>query len=558
MGRIKTTAELFEEEEKKPGWEQRMRGVSLPSEEEKKTKPVGELTLEKTEEVKIPEKPKGLLDVLNGNIEKNYTEYLNLQKNLTEFDTTLEGIPDSIKPSVIANYNKVVNKFNSLIGTLQTDIIKRDEIYSVQKKQEFVRQKHLSEQEVSLQKMQRPPMVDLDKANKYIAAPIKGIVRGLYSTPQAVGGIMRLVGENMEKSQDVPNIFKGDEKKYTNLMKAIAEKPKEESLWFKPIDKLITDKSQEIINANREFLLRKKLYPDPKDKVASWLFQLGSGATSLAGAVGITLLTGSPDAGAIAFGAYQTGSIYQEVREAGVKPEKATGLALTAGTIEGALEYIGLEWLFTKFGGNFWVDRLLHAGLEGFQEFSQQIGENLVAKIGWDKLRSIWEGTAESSSIGAVLGAGASAITANVEQSIDLTELTPEQKKGFIGNIVEKQLKAMAEILPNLNPVKIMEKIKTDPDMQRAILGIFEREAEVETYAYKTEEEIKKETTPKAKPKPPTKEEIYAEKYGIPLEKVKVTELPKADVTQETVSEKTINKLEELVGKETTPKEVLK
>ena len=100
MGRIKTTAELFEEEKK--GEEQRQRGISPI----KPISPVGELTLEETEEP-TPKMPKGILDILNGDIEKNYSEYLKLQKTLTEFDTTLEGIPDSIKLSGIPS--KVVS-----------------------------------------------------------------------------------------------------------------------------------------------------------------------------------------------------------------------------------------------------------------------------------------------------------------------------------------------------------------------------------------------------------------------------------------------------------------
>ena len=197
---------------------------------------------------------------------------------------------------------------------------------------------------------------------------------------------------------------------------------------------------------------------------------MGSGATSLAGAIGISVLTGSPHAAAIAFGMYQTGSLYQEAREAGTKVEKATPLAITGGVIEGALEYVGLQCLFTKFGGNFWIDRLLHAGLEGFQEFSQNLGENLVAKVGWDETRSLWQGSAESTSIGAVLGGGASAITANIEKNIDLEKLTPEEKKGLVENIVKKQLDAITKLLPDLNPAKIIQKVKTDPDIQKAIL----------------------------------------------------------------------------------------
>ena len=518
----------------------------------------GALTEEKEEE--------NPLDTLNESIEKNYKEYLKLEKNLSEFDTTLEGIPPNIQPSIIANYNKEVTHFNTLVKTLQEDITKRDQIISVLKKQDFIKRKHLEGQEVSLQKTEkqiagttgftesflsrRPKepigLKDLDKINKYIAAPIKGVTHGIYSTPQAIGGLMRLLGENMQATEGTPNIFKGDESKYTDLMKAIAKKP--DKALYKPIDQWLIDKSQEIIKENREFLKKKELHPDMDDKVASWLFQLGSGATSLAGAVGITILTHSPHAGAIAFGMYQTGSMYQEAREADVKVGKATGLAITAGVIEGALEYIGLEWLFTKYAGGKIVNLLIHSAQEGFQEFSQELGQNIVAKVGWDKTRNLLEGCAESASIGAVLGGGASTITTNIEQSTDLTELTPEERKGIIETIVEKQLKTLAKILPNLNPKTIMEKVKTDPDIQKAILGVFEEEQKA--FAYKAE------------PKPPTDLEAKREmlrEHGIKEElladdefvkKAKITELPKADVTSETVSKKLIEDLEKKWGKE--------
>jgi len=53
---------------------------------------------------------------------------------------------------------------------------------------------------------------------------------------------------------------------------------------------------------------------------------------------------------------------------------------------------------------------------------------------------------------------------------------------------------------------------------------------------------------PKTEPKELTKEEIYAEKYGIPLEKVKITEVPKEEL-KETIGEKEIKALEEAIGK---------
>ena len=484
MGRIISLKEF----EKKTGEEQRQRGISAIK--PVTLQPVGKLTLEKSEEIPSPEKPMSELDLLNEGIETNYKEYLKLQKTLSEFDTSLSEIPDIMKPTIVANFNRGVNKLNSLIGTLQTDIQKRDVIYSTKKREAFIEKKQLEYKDIDIPK--EPPAdiggalgiskpLDLDKINKYVAAPLKGVKHGIYSTPQAVGGLMRLVGENMQATEGTQNIFTGDEKKYKDLIDKKNQKP------ITNLDKLLVDKSQEIIIANREYLLKKELHPDMDDKVATWFFQLGSGFTSLVGAIGIAILTHSPHAAAVAFGMYQTGSMYQEAREEGVGVGKATPLAITAGVIEGALEYIGLQWLFTKFGGNFWVNRVLHAGLEGFQEFSQQLGENLVAMIGWDGMRNLFQGCGESASIGAVLGGGMSAITENIDKNMDLKGLTSEQKKGLIEAIVEKQLTAISEILPNLDPKTIMEKVKTDPDIQKAILGVFEAEQEVVTEAMKVE-----------------------------------------------------------------------
>lgn len=69
---------------------------------------------------------------------------------------------------------------------------------------------------------------------------------------------------------------------------------------------------------------------------------------------------------------------------------------------------------------------------------------------------------------------------------------------------------------------------------------------------YKDKEASEKPVQDLARKPVKTKEEIAAaEKYGIPLDKVKFTKLPKADATGEPVSEATIAKLEEKWGKET-------
>jgi len=195
-------------------------------------------------------------------------------------------------------------------------------------------------------------------------------------------------------------------------------------------------------------------------------------------------LTGSPHAAAIAFGLYQKGTLYQEAREAGVGVRKAEALSTVGGVIEGALEYIGLELLFSKMGGGALVNTVMHAGTEGMQEFSQTVGENIVAKIGWDGQRDLLQGAGESALIGALLGAPASVITSNAEKSIDLQNITEQEKHQLITKVIEKQLGAIGVTLQNLNPATIMEKVKTDPDIQKAIIGVLQGE-EAQAVAYR-------------------------------------------------------------------------
>jgi len=107
------------------------------------------------------------------------------------------------------------------------------------------------------------------------------------------------------------------------------------------------------------------------------------------------------------------------------------------------------------------------------------------------------------------------------------------------GEIPQTPVVKIPEVKPIVKPVIPTEKVEVKPEIP----------------VTKEIPEIKQELKPQAL----TKEQ--AERVGISqeeLKKYKKTILPKADVTSEQVSKETIDKLEALVGKETTPKEVLK
>lgn len=123
---------------------------------------------EKAEEVKqvaggggavgVIEEPEDPLMLLNESIEDKYKEFTKLQKTLSDF--SLEDIPQAIQPSIVANYNKQIERFNELIGELQINIAERDQIY----KKQYVaaeREKRLEASEEEMIKREEPTYGDI-------------------------------------------------------------------------------------------------------------------------------------------------------------------------------------------------------------------------------------------------------------------------------------------------------------------------------------------------------------------------------------------------------------
>jgi len=109
-----------------------------------KTKEPKFITTAEMLKLKDSEKPEeSTFDYLNSNIEKNYGTAMKLEKELTEFDTSMEGIPDEFKPSFVSNYNKKLADFNTLVSGIKEDIGKRDQIIKTKNMQIFIQNKQL-------------------------------------------------------------------------------------------------------------------------------------------------------------------------------------------------------------------------------------------------------------------------------------------------------------------------------------------------------------------------------------------------------------------------------
>lgn len=121
-------------------------------------------------------------------------------------------------------------------------------------------------------------------------------------------------------------------------------------------------------------------------------------------AIGATLLTKNPWAGASVLGAQQAGETYAAARDAGASELRS----VIVGAGDGVLATLTEKIPFEKFIGNAGrraLDRFVRgASVEAFQELGQNVLSNAIAKYGYDEGRQLWDGWLESLVGGAGLG----------------------------------------------------------------------------------------------------------------------------------------------------------
>lgn len=284
-------------------------------------------------------------------------------------------------------------------------------------------------------------------AGRWLPSVGKGAFKAALSSPQAFGSLIMEMGE---RAEETPRWYDYLSPTQEGIIKSI----KSRIMKRTDADERLAELGKSIIQDNKDVITY--LYPDlakaPGSKAEQFAENLGSGITTLAGALGLSLLTKSPTTAAVAFGLYQKGNIYQEAREKGIGPEKAGRLSTIAGAVEGSLEYIGLDFMLSKFSASPLLNIAVRAGSEAFQEFSQQVGENLVTKIGGIReVNNIFEGAGQAALIGLLLGAPAGVSVEIAERQGIIKQLKekgiPDPEK-LVGAIIATQ---KMELQPKVN-----------------------------------------------------------------------------------------------------------
>lgn len=111
----------------------------------------------------------------------------------------------------------------------------------------------------------------------------------------------------------------------------------------------------------------------------SLVYDIANGVGSAAAALGLAIVTKSPNAAALMFGGVAGQSGYEEALAAGIEPEKAFKVGLARGFFEGTLEKIGIHCYIEGLATRGVFARIAkNAAVEAVQEISQQTAEEIL------------------------------------------------------------------------------------------------------------------------------------------------------------------------------------
>ncbi|MDR2427192.1 MAG: hypothetical protein LBD46_08465 [Endomicrobium sp.] len=215
-------------------------------------------------------------------------------------------------------------------------------------------------------------------------------------------------------------------------------------------------KLQMMIDKHRQALLDAGLGRDASDGI---MFDIGSGLTSMLGALGLTIVTKSPSSASILFGWIAGRSTYEELVEDGMSPSRAASFGTLSGIAEGALEYIGLDYFIRAMKIKGVAARVIGALEEPLQEGAQATAEEIIMQTFGSRQKEADETINDifyQALIGAIIGAPVSFIARAGQVSLEKKGVEPEKAKEVSAAITQSATSQQA--------MEFVEKIINDED----------------------------------------------------------------------------------------------
>lgn len=324
----------------------------------------------------------------------------------------------------------------------------------------------------------------------------KAVVRGMESLPKGFGGVLQWFGENLQDQAKV-----NDPEYQKNLATQIGTASKELGDRFVSWSE---DRQTHGFEAPDPDIFRGSFVSNPSfTRLAAGVAE---GIPSLAAASALTLGTGMPLAGAAALGLVGGGEAYTHARENGSDVSKASGLAMASTVGNTILMSLPLGKLIE---GRLPAGRIA-SSLEEAATFAGVTGvmtpfNNIIAKIGGDRSRQLFDGMTESILAGAISGGVLGGLTPGRGTDIDgmiqeahKAGVTPKE----IDNVRETISKQMTENPDAIQAAIDQEAQKVNPEFDKTH-GTGEIKLEPSQEPSKPAEEIKKPELETGAGKPP-------------------------------------------------------
>lgn len=209
--------------------------------------------------------------------------------------------------------------------------------------------------------------------------------------PQVLGGELKAYGESIQndnyvvppKARETQEAVRGGIDKVFNLFGVSDASNRFQKVLDTTIfnDKAAVEKGEAMIERNKKHMADAGWTREGLEGVNGVMYDIGAGGSSMLASLGFVALTRAPSTAGLFFGAMQHSSIYQEARAAGKTPEEAQAIALPAGVMEGALEFVGLDRFVKALKGNSFVKRFVNGfAIEAIQESSQAGAEESITQ----------------------------------------------------------------------------------------------------------------------------------------------------------------------------------
>lgn len=275
------------------------------------------------------------------------------------------------------------------------------------------------------------PVTTEEENPSLIKETLKAIPRGFENLAAGIGATTKWIGDISGKTTK------------RDYERVIANKMSE---WGKNASDFWREEAQRGIEAPNPEIFKGSFIQNPSWTRAT--ATMAESIPSLAGATAVSFITGNPLLGAASLGLVEGSEQYMEAREAGKSVEFASKLGALSSIGNTILEVIPLTRFLRGGSKKLGKDIFIGAIQEGGEEALQAIWNNSIAKLGYDKTRSLADGMIE----GFIAGAGSGGVLGGITsgRGIQVDNLKKEAiEKGITENELEVMQNSMANQIIN-------------------------------------------------------------------------------------------------------------